>query len=158
MNKKVLHTTEKQSYDDHMERFDSWPQVLCSEGLCERSYWEVEWSGNGADVAVAYKSMKRKDGDNASMLGYNENSWNLECSNGKYTFKHNNDNSDIPDPLTFSKRVGVYLDWAAGTLSFYCVSSESLTHLHTIHTRFTEPIYPGFYVWPDSPVSLCQIT
>ncbi|XP_076118406.1 NACHT, LRR and PYD domains-containing protein 3-like isoform X2 [Alosa pseudoharengus] len=157
-NRKVVYVTEKQDYPDNTERFDCWPQVLCREGLSGRCYWEAEWSGNGADVAVAYKSMQRKEGDNASMLGYNNKSWNLECSNGKYTVKHNNENTDIPAPSSCSNRVGVYLDWPAGILSFYSISSNTHTHLHTVHSTFVEPLYPGFYVWPDSPVSLCQIT
>ncbi|XP_048105061.1 NACHT, LRR and PYD domains-containing protein 12-like isoform X4 [Alosa alosa] len=157
-NRKVVYVTEKLDYPDNTERFDCWPQVLCREGLSGRCYWEAEWSGNGADVAVAYKSMQRKEGDNASMLGYNNKSWNLECSNGKYTVKHNNENTDIPAPSSCSNRVGVYLDWPAGILSFYSISSNTHTHLHTVHSTFVEPLYPGFYVWPDSPVSLCQIT
>ncbi|KAL0993540.1 hypothetical protein UPYG_G00109430 [Umbra pygmaea] len=55
------------------------------------------------------------------------------------------------------RRVGVYLDWPAGTLSFYSVSSDTVTHLHTFNTTFTEPIHPGFWVYPDSSVSLCQV-
>ncbi|KAJ8377658.1 hypothetical protein AAFF_G00255030 [Aldrovandia affinis] len=49
------------------------------------------------------------------------------------------------DPNTAHRElVGVYLDWPAGTLSFYSISSDRLTHLHTFHTTFTEPLYPGF--------------
>ena len=55
-------------------------------------------------------------------------------------------------------RVGLYLDWLAGTLSFYRVSSDTLTHLDTLRPTFTEPVYPGFWVDSDASVSLCQIT
>ncbi|CAI5682229.1 unnamed protein product [Oreochromis niloticus] len=41
-------------------------------------------------------------------------------------------------------RAAVYVDCPAGTLSFYRVSSDSLIHLHTFNTTFTEPLYPGF--------------
>ncbi|KAI3363944.1 hypothetical protein L3Q82_001522 [Scortum barcoo] len=41
-------------------------------------------------------------------------------------------------------RVAVYVDCPAGTLSFYRVSSDTLIHLHTFNTTFTEPLYPGF--------------
>ncbi|MGL5902995.1 MAG: SPRY domain-containing protein, partial [Cetobacterium sp.] len=54
-----------------------------------------------------------------------------------------------------SNRVGVYVDVSAGTLSFYSVS-DTLTHLHTFNTTFTEPLYAGFKVYPDSPVFLPQ--
>ncbi|CAI5657266.1 unnamed protein product [Oreochromis niloticus] len=42
-----------------------------------------------------------------------------------------------------SNRVAVYVDCPAGTLSFYRVSSDTLIHLHTFNTTFTETLYPG---------------
>ncbi|PWA23285.1 hypothetical protein CCH79_00021028, partial [Gambusia affinis] len=41
-----------------------------------------------------------------------------------------------------SSRVGVYLDHRAGILSFYSVS-ETMTLLHRVQTRFTEPLLAG---------------
>ncbi|KAJ8250107.1 hypothetical protein COCON_G00233230, partial [Conger conger] len=44
-NRKVTHTLwREEPYPDHPERFESWPQVLCRESVCERCYWEAEWS------------------------------------------------------------------------------------------------------------------
>ncbi|XP_042559862.1 NACHT, LRR and PYD domains-containing protein 3-like [Clupea harengus] len=156
-NRKVTSTCRKQQYPHHSERFDKRPQVLCREGLSGRCYWEVEWSGSGACIAVAYKSIKREGGDDSS-LGLNDKSWSLEYSPHTYCAWHNNVSTDIPAPSSRSSTVGVYLDWPAGTLSFYSVSSDTLTHLHTFHYTFTEPLYPGFGVYSKSSVSLCQIT
>ncbi|CAL8390705.1 unnamed protein product [Arctogadus glacialis] len=105
-NRKVTQVTAEESYPDHPERFDSWRQVLCREGLTGRCYWEVEWKG-----------------------------------------------------------VGVYLDRPAGTLSFYRVSpggggsSDTLTHIHTFQSTFTqEDLLPGIGFWKsNSSVSLCQL-
>ncbi|PWS23139.1 hypothetical protein DKP78_14710 [Enterococcus faecium] len=92
-------------------------------------------------------------------MGCNTKSWSLSCSPHRYSVRHNNKPTDIPAPSSGSRRVGVYLDWPAGTLSFYSVSSDTLTHLHTFHSTFTEPLYPGVWVYYyDSSVSLCQIT
>ncbi|XP_062389471.1 NACHT, LRR and PYD domains-containing protein 12-like [Sardina pilchardus] len=162
-NRKVTRGQQQQPYPDHPERFDSWPQVLCREGLTGQSgryYWEAEWSGNdGADIAVAYKSMERKGGGGSSLFGCNAKSWRLECSSNSYSAWHNSKKTAIPAPSSRSRRVGVYLDWPAGTLSFYSVSSNTLTHLHTFHSTFTEPIYPGFRIsYSNSSVTLCQIT
>ncbi|KAJ8362440.1 hypothetical protein AAFF_G00374100 [Aldrovandia affinis] len=61
----------------------------------------------------------------------------------------------LPPP---PRRVGVFLDWPAGTLSFYSVSSDTLTRLHTFHSTFTEPLYPGFgLVTVGTSVSLCML-
>ncbi|XP_062399820.1 NLR family CARD domain-containing protein 3-like [Sardina pilchardus] len=158
-NRKVtLVDQEPLPYPDHPERFDSY-QVLCREGLTGRCYWEAEWSGEGADIAVAYKSIPRKDeSEEDCAFGLNAKSWRLYCSGNSYSVWHNDEQTAIPAPSSRSSRVGVYLDWPAGTLSFYSVSSNTLTHLHTFHSTFAEPLYPGFYAYFRSSVSLCQIT
>ncbi|CAK6983542.1 NLR family CARD domain-containing protein 3-like, partial [Scomber scombrus] len=44
-NRKVTCVEEDQSYPDHPDRFDVWPQLLCRNDLTGRCYWEVEWRG-----------------------------------------------------------------------------------------------------------------
>jgi hypothetical protein len=51
--------------------------------------------------------------------------------------------------------VGVYLDWPAGTLTLYSVTSDMVTLLQTFYTTFTEPIYPAFSV--VDTLCLCPI-
>lgn len=141
----------------HPDRFERCPQLLCREGLLDSVYWEVVWRG-GADIGVTYNSICR-DGDAAScLLGCNNRSWSLECSEGSYTPSHDNKRFTSCSPEPFTHRVGVYLDWSAGSLSFYCVSQDAMVHLHTFTSTFTEPLYPGFWVWAyDGSVMLCQV-
>ncbi|XP_067298523.1 uncharacterized protein [Pseudorasbora parva] len=154
-NRKATSVKEKQPYPDHPARFDEWCQVLCGESLTGRCYWEAEWSGYNADIAVAYKGINRKGGSDCC-FGYNDKSWSLFCSDNRFTIWHKTKNTDIGVPSPFSNRVGVYLDWPAGTLSFYSVSeTHTLTHLYTFNTTFTEPLYAGFRLL-DSSVTLCQ--
>ncbi|XP_055766484.1 NACHT, LRR and PYD domains-containing protein 12-like [Salvelinus fontinalis] len=156
-NRKVTWRREKQPYPDHPERFEDRRQVLCREGLTGRCYWEVEWSGiMGAVIGVTYKGISRRGRVNDCCLGYNDKSWSLFCSDYSYTAWHNNNQTAIDVPSSGSHRVGVYLDWPAGTLSFYRASSDTLTHLITFTSTFTEPLYPGFSVWYGNSVSLCQ--
>ncbi|XP_058872536.1 tripartite motif-containing protein 16-like isoform X1 [Acipenser ruthenus] len=155
-NRKVTRRRETQRYpDDHPERFESYPQVLCREGLSgTRCYWEIECSGGGAAIGVTYKEISRKGGDSCG-LGFNDKSWSLLCSGSSYTARHNNNETAITAPR--SPRIGVYLDFNAGTLSFYGVS-DTMTLLHRFQTTFTEPLYPGFWVWDyESPVTICQL-
>ena len=59
-----------------------------------------------------------------------------------------------------SNRVGVYLDRPAGSLSFYRVSSDTLTHIHTFQSTFTQELHPGFGFelrGSGSTVSLCRL-
>ncbi|XP_058872658.1 tripartite motif-containing protein 16-like [Acipenser ruthenus] len=152
-NRKVTRRRETQRYPDHSERFDSYAQVLCREGLSgTRWYWEIEWSGGGASIGVTYKGISRKGGDCSCRLGFNDKSWSLRCSDSSYTARHNNNHTAITAP--HSPRIGVYFN--AGTLSFYDVS-DTMTLLHRFQTTFTEPLYPGFYIYSDSPVTICQL-
>ncbi|XP_064873051.1 NLR family CARD domain-containing protein 3-like isoform X2 [Oncorhynchus nerka] len=154
-NRKVTWRREKQPYPDHPERFEGCGQVLCREGLTGRCYWEVEWSGRRADIGVTYKGISRRGGGADCWLGWNNKSWSLFCSDNSYSACHNNNPTTIDVHPSSSHRVGVYLDWPAGTLSFYRASSDTLTHLITFTSTFTEPLYPGFRVWgDDSSVSL----
>ncbi|XP_062313815.1 NACHT, LRR and PYD domains-containing protein 12-like [Osmerus eperlanus] len=155
-NRKVTWREEKQPYPRHPERFEDWPQVLCREGLSGRCYWEAEWSGGGVEIAVTYKGISRRGRGYDCRLGYNNKSWSLDCDDYSYSAWHNDEICHTCPPPPSSHRVGVYLDWPAGTLSFYTVSSDTLTHLHTFHSTFTEPLYPGFRVHGSS-VSLCQV-
>ncbi|XP_029901759.1 NACHT, LRR and PYD domains-containing protein 12-like, partial [Myripristis murdjan] len=155
-NRKVTAVRQKQPYPDHPERFDCWPQILCRDDLTGRCYWEVEWKG-GVYIAVTYRGISRTGGGDDSRFGRNKNSWSLFCSDESFSVWHNNIRTDISVPPS-SHRVAVYLDWPAGSLSFYSVSSDTLIHLHTFTSTFTEPLYMGFRVWsPDSSVSLCQM-
>ncbi|XP_048865838.1 NACHT, LRR and PYD domains-containing protein 12-like [Brienomyrus brachyistius] len=155
-DRKVIWGAE-QPYPDHPERFDCWPQVLCRESLTGRCYWEAEWSGDGVWIAVTYKALGRKGSSYDCRLGFNDKSWMLFCSPDSYSVWHNDKQTVIPIKSSGSRRVGVYLDQAAGTLSFYRVSSDGLTLLYSFTSSFTEPLYPGFYVYANSPVSLCML-
>jgi hypothetical protein len=145
---------EEQPYPDHTERFEDCGQVLCREGLTGRCYWEIEWSGRGADIGVTYKGINRRGRGLDCCLGWNDKSWSLFCSHNSYIAWHNENPTTIVVPSSSSHRVGVYLDWPAGTLSFYRASSDTLTHLYTFTSTFTEPLYPGFRVHDDSSVTL----
>ncbi|XP_026064440.1 NACHT, LRR and PYD domains-containing protein 12-like isoform X1 [Carassius auratus] len=157
-NRKVTYKDKGQSYPDHPERFDVY-QILCRESLTGRCYWEAEWSGAEAVISVTYKGIGRKGRRRDCMLGRNQISWSLLCTEAKFTMRHNYSSVDISVPSLSSNRVGVYVDMSAGILSFYSVSdTHTLTHLHTLNTAFTEPLYAGFGVYDFNSVSLCDVS
>uniref|UniRef100_A0A671WVR3 B30.2/SPRY domain-containing protein n=1 Tax=Sparus aurata TaxID=8175 RepID=A0A671WVR3_SPAAU len=165
-NRKMTCVEEDQSYPDHPERFESlFPQLLCRTGLTGHCYWEVEWRGI-VSISVSYRRIRRKGGSEDCVFGLNDQSWSLRCyDDGRYYVWHNNRRTDISSSSSSSSspslsgRVAVYVDCPAGTLSFYRVSSDSLIHLHTFNTTFTEPLYPGFGFFGSSlgSVSLCGV-
>ncbi|KAK2817626.1 hypothetical protein Q5P01_025817 [Channa striata] len=155
-SRKVTRVREEQPYPDHPDRFDFFPQLLCSNGLTGRCYWEVEWSG-AVSVAVTHRGIRRRGNSVDCLFGFNDLSWSLGCSADSYSVCHNNKSKSSPGYLSsVSNRVAVYVDCPAGTLSFYKVSSDELAHLHTFSTTFTEPLYAGFsFKLPGSSVFLC---
>uniref|UniRef100_A0A8C1QFT1 FinTRIM family, member 9 n=1 Tax=Cyprinus carpio TaxID=7962 RepID=A0A8C1QFT1_CYPCA len=171
----ITYTDTDQPYPDHPDRFDTLQQVLCRESVCGRSYWEVEWSGR-VEITVSYKSISRKGHDDdddddedknedheeddtnydTCEFGRNDQSWCLFCSDSSYSFWHHNKGIKLPE-VSSSSRIGVYVDHGAGTLSFYSVS-DTMTLIHRVHTTFTQPLYPGFEIFDDSILKLCEIS
>ncbi|XP_041843872.1 uncharacterized protein LOC121641658 [Melanotaenia boesemani] len=147
-DKRQVVVNEEQPYPDHPERFDSWKQLLCSDGLTGRCYWEVRWKGR-VRIGVTYRGIRRKGKSDDCSIGWNNQSWSLICSTQGFTAWHNNTPTDIETVLqTNSNRIAVYLDWSAGRVSFYyypsVVSSVKKIHLYTFQSTFTEPLYPAF--------------
>ncbi|XP_041651969.1 protein NLRC3-like [Cheilinus undulatus] len=154
-NKMMARVEEEQPYPDHPDRFDVQPQLLCRTGLTGRCYWEVEYRG-GMSVAMSYRGIGRKVEGSESFFGLNDQSWSLFTLKEDFLVCHNGKTCGIKSFSSDVDRVAVYLDHPAGILSFYSISSDTLTHIHTFNTTFTEPLYPGFIVHCPS-VSLCSL-
>ncbi|TNM84577.1 hypothetical protein fugu_008755 [Takifugu bimaculatus] len=154
-NRKATLKRDPQAYHDSSARFDSLPQVLCMEPLSGGAYyWEVDWSGEGAAIGVTYKGIKRAGYGDGCRIGYNRKSWSLFCSDSSYSARHSKDQLEITAP--YSSRIGVFLDHAGGTLSFYAVG-ESMSLIHRFKASFAEPVYPGFWVWYESAITIIQL-
>lgn len=118
--------------------------------------------GSSSDIGITYPDIARKLEDlplwdTWMKLGLNEVSWVLWCYDSKrFSVRHNSEDIDIDMPV--SNRIGVYLDWPAGRLTFYRVSPDThaLTHIHTICTVFKKPVYLGFGI-EDGSLTLCQL-
>ncbi|XP_038671651.1 E3 ubiquitin-protein ligase TRIM39-like [Scyliorhinus canicula] len=125
---------------DTRKRFTHWPCVLGSEGFTSgRHYWEVEVTGNrGWSLGVAAESVERKY---PVSLIPRTGFWSIARFD-----KHFNIMSSSRSPLRAGQipgKVGVYLSYESGTVSFYNVDTKS--HLHTFTgNKFTEKLYPFF--------------
>ncbi|XP_060939416.1 tripartite motif-containing protein 16-like [Limanda limanda] len=156
-NRKVTCMREDQSYSNHPDRFTDNLQVLGRESLTGRCYWEVEiWAGGvlGVGVAVTYKNISRAGNSHECIFGLNDKSWLLNCDRNSYSFDYNWAMTPVSGPV--SSRVGVYLDHSAGVLSFYSVS-DTMTLLHRVQTTFTQPLYAGVSVYPQSTAEFCKL-
>ena len=137
-------------------RLDSRRQVLCEQGLTGgRSYWEAEITGE-VDLGVAYRRLER-EGEYGTFIGGSSESWGMFRSDTEYIVRHGGASHSLPVTPTASERVGFYLDWAKGTLSFYSVCSDRHTHLYTFQATFTDTLYPAFGFGVNAVVHLPPI-
>ncbi|XP_072513104.1 uncharacterized protein [Salminus brasiliensis] len=125
------------------EDVKKWANHLVQSGFAdeqEKFYWQVEWKTN-IDFGMKYKSSKNSC--------YSFNQYWLETQAGS---THEALRSVGRSADSTPQRVGIYLDWPAGTLSFYRVlsdqdqhqitKSDKLIYLHTLKHRFRKPLYP----------------
>ncbi|XP_028431281.1 tripartite motif-containing protein 16 isoform X2 [Perca flavescens] len=139
----------------HPERFIHRRQVLCREGLqAERCYYEIEVEGEKAEIALTYKGIDRKSRTALSAFGGNAKSWSLDRSTN-YSVSHRADSIQLTT-YPSQRRLGVYLKFKEGTLSFYEVS-DSMTFLYKVEAKFTEPLYPGFWLGEKCCIRICDL-
>lgn len=143
-------------------------QVLCEEELtASLCYWEVEWSGEVGVAVVDGRISRTQDGSHSG-FGTNKMSWSLVVRANKRSVTWN-DWSDIKtrtvqssksyklDRSTARPKLGLFLDKDGGTLTFYDVSSNKLSHIYTFTGQFKElHLYPGFW-FKEGLVCLCEI-
>ncbi|XP_055735815.1 finTRIM family, member 86 [Salvelinus fontinalis] len=157
-DRKATLKAEKQNQPEHPDRFIYWRQILCREPLAgSPHYWETEWTGQKITIGVAYRDLGRKEADDSSRLGYNEQSWSLNWSGTCFSMWHAGKETQLSS--TKARRLGVYLDQHEGVLAFYRISNNQAHLIHSLQTDFTGPLYPGFRFWSGvgASVTLCQL-
>ncbi|XP_059825217.1 E3 ubiquitin-protein ligase TRIM39-like [Hypanus sabinus] len=139
--KSVRRTGIRRDLPDTGKRFTNWACVVGSEGFTSgRHYWEVEVTGNrNWCLGVAAESVERKGGLTPSPeTGF----WIIGRFNDEMKVLSSPVSRLPADPIP--GRVGVYLSYESGTVSFY--NAETKSHLHTFSgDKFTEKLYPFFW-------------
>ncbi|NWX80073.1 TRI14 protein, partial [Alca torda] len=140
------------------QRFDKLWQVLSRDAFLSGShYWEVDLlhAGAGWWVGAAYPSIGRKGDCETCRLGWNRESWCLKKFDFEYWAFHRGERIPILVEDD-TDRIGIFLDYEAGILSFYNVT-DGMAHLHTFRCKFTEPVYPALRLWEGS-IGTCKLT
>lgn len=124
--------------------FNHWPQVLCTQSLCGGChYWEVEVSDSWLCLGATYSYAHRTGKNYIYLIGRNSTSWCLEWDSLKFSVWHNNIQTVVKG--SYYQTVGIFLDYAAGSLTFYGVTNTMNLIYHFL-TTFTEPLYPAAMV------------
>uniref|UniRef100_A0A8C5R2T3 Uncharacterized protein n=1 Tax=Leptobrachium leishanense TaxID=445787 RepID=A0A8C5R2T3_9ANUR len=139
-NKKVTVTGKSYSYHSHSRRFTNC-QVMCSQAFSSgRWYWEINAKSSQAwAIGVVCKEIGASDD-----LGRNERSWCVEW-NKKLSAWHRKEDATIPLPKPDT--VGVLLDCAEKTISFYSISEGSQDLLHSYNLRYQTEIFPAVWLY-----------
>ncbi|XP_053353403.1 butyrophilin subfamily 1 member A1-like [Clarias gariepinus] len=118
-----------------------------------RFYYEVQVRGNTQwSLGVMRESVNRKRGIPWSpQCGF----WTVELWGNQY-WAH----ADPSVLLTLREKVekvGVFVDYEEGLVSFYDVESRS--HIYSFTGQsFTEKLYPCFWTWSNNPLIITDVT
>ncbi|KAK7929764.1 hypothetical protein WMY93_006159 [Mugilogobius chulae] len=157
--KQVFCGDRHQPVPENPERFDRVVCALGREGFdCGRHYWEVEvGSKTDWDLGVASRSVTRKGKITVSPAhGY----WFLSLRDKMdYAFR-----TEPSTPVTVTQhptRIGIFLDYDKGIVSFYNVDAKML--IYTFSDRFTGVILPFFSPCTnksgrnEAPLTICPL-
>ncbi|GCB75469.1 hypothetical protein scyTo_0019767 [Scyliorhinus torazame] len=144
--KSLRRTQTGRGLPDTGKKFTYWSCALGSEGFTSgRHYWEVEVTGNQFwNLGVAAESVERKGW---VRLNLDTGFWTIgrieKLIYVNYFPRSTIYISQIPG------KVGVYLNYESGTISFFSVDTKSRLYTFT-GNKFTEKLYPFFETWGEN--------
>ncbi|XP_029590216.1 zinc finger protein RFP [Salmo trutta] len=155
--KQVRYGDRAQKLPDNPERFNAGICVLGKEGFSlGRFYYEVqvkektEWT-----LGVAKESINRKG---SFTFSPGNGLWTVGFWDGE-TYEAHNKKVVVLSLREKPQKVGVFVDYEKGEVSFYDV--EALSHIYSFTgCTFTEKIYPFYYTHGknEAPLIICPVS
>nr|XP_014351212.1 PREDICTED: E3 ubiquitin-protein ligase TRIM39-like [Latimeria chalumnae] len=140
-------------------RFELFVSVLASEGFISgRHYWEVDIQDQTDwELGVVKESVNRKQ---EIVVSPETGFWAI-CLTDRNLYKALTSPRTLISMSTKPKRVGMYLDYEEGKLSFYNVHEKSVLYNFNA-VKFTEKIFPFFspclsYQNSGSTIKICSV-
>ncbi|CAL8304622.1 unnamed protein product [Lota lota] len=153
-NRRAEHLTSgPRQVPNNDARFDHTWQVLCFQGFSNgQHYWELEVSKPWAYLGVTYEDIPRKEKGKRCMVGMNELSWSLQLDEQQLSAWHGGRRETLAGHPRH-KRIGMLLDYEAGTLTYY---GDGETRLHAFHCAFTQKLFPACWIGEGVCITLCS--
>ncbi|XP_064409026.1 nuclear factor 7, brain-like [Latimeria chalumnae] len=133
--KSVFYGAYRKTYSNNTKRFNTYLYVLGSTGFTSgRHYWEVEVRNKTDwDLGVVKESVEKTG--NLTLTPEN-GIWRMKFCSGKL--------SSATEEISgiYPSRVGVFLDYEEGLVSFY--NADDMALLFQYYSKFTEKLYPLF--------------
>ncbi|KAM9330274.1 uncharacterized protein PAF06_011432 [Gastrophryne carolinensis] len=132
--------------------FQAYSQVLSAHSFSSgRHYWEVDVGESRSwRVGMCYPSIDRTG--RQARIGDNNKSWCLSRHHNQLSVIHNSNVIDTPIKISRG-RIRIYLDYAAGKISFYKLGSVNRC-LHTFATTFSEPLHAALGIWENGYIKV----
>ncbi|XP_031724035.1 E3 ubiquitin-protein ligase TRIM21-like [Anarrhichthys ocellatus] len=136
----------RKNLPDNPERFDRWANVLSKQSFSSgRFYYEVQVEGKTKwDLGVARESINRKG---SITLTPQDGYWTI-CLSNENKYKACANPSVRLSLKSQPQKVGVFVDYEEGLVSFYDVDAAALIYSFT-GCCFTEKLYPFFSPSPN---------
>ncbi|XP_026063204.1 E3 ubiquitin-protein ligase TRIM69 [Carassius auratus] len=130
---------ERKDEPNYHQRFDGWWCAVGTEGFASgRQYWEVDVGEMDWRIGVAKESALRKG---FKSLNTNTGYLTLRLERGTELKALTVPFTALPAAL-IPRKVGIYLDYDQGQLSFY--DAENHSHIYTYNETFDEKLFPLF--------------
>ncbi|XP_045543139.1 butyrophilin subfamily 2 member A1 isoform X2 [Salmo salar] len=147
--KQVRHGKLNQVLSDYRKRYKNCSGILGNVGFSRKFYYEVQVEGKTEwTLGVVRRPINRNERSRPiPYKGY----WTVELKNGEYT-------AHADSPVTLSLRekpqkVGVFVDYEKGQVSFFNVEDRS--HIYSFTgSKFSKKLYPFFNPGGSDSVSL----
>ncbi|XP_008175168.2 butyrophilin subfamily 1 member A1-like [Chrysemys picta bellii] len=157
--KTVTYHDRRQDRPENPERFTTYPIVLGANRFTGgRFYWEVEMGDKtNWTVGVCRESVIRTG---KVRLTPGNGYWTVWLRHEKYEACTSSPRTPLPVSVR-PRRVGIFLDYGAGEVSFYNVTDRS--HLFTFTDTFSGTLRPYFYVGykeegkNTAPLTICPV-
>lgn len=151
-----------QNLSQNPRRFYHVPAILGSEGYNSgRQYWEVEvkdkfeWVLGVCIDSIPRRRRRRRRSKNPSIF-IQDGLWCIQQS-GQNNYIALGPKNIYLVPKVAPSKIGIFLDYELGQVSFYNLSDKSL--LYIFNDDFTGVLWPYFHTGTDSkPLKICTVT